>query len=433
MSDDAHDLEDDKFRFSLKGRVFANLRAKSKNGRIPKILGKDDTFSDAFKEAILTDYEDILEREFLLAELEGAKKVLTVLKKSRDKDAQELHRKLYSDPKLRDKPCVLCPIWRHEYALRRVLAATDRYVYERVRSEIFHVTIIFDYAADLYQLRQSYLDAHAKLKAAVAAMNKKRHGVMVIGSFEPDLRSASQFDGNSLLAKARRDLEWNVLDSGGWVLSGHFIVRVPHHEELQAILKDVFPSRSWERIRFVSIYKSGGLANHLVKIMSYAAKYPAPLFDPPTRGPLKKKADQQCRQMTAAFYGPKFTATDASRFDFNLDEAIRQWAIFMDQLGVGLIYYSVETVHAQKWYSEFEMDYIRATDYDFYSDARHRVELHRDTGPFSATKVLPELQGGRRRLVSRPLQDDPEWVRLNNSSPFDVGTEFPDFSRWMKG
>lgn len=433
MSDEVHPVDDDKFWFSQKGKVFANLRGKSPNGRVAKILGTEDTFSEAFKKAVLKDYEGILEREFLLAELEGAKKVLTALRKSKETLAQQLHKKLYSDPKLRDESCVLCPIWRHEYALRRVLAATDRYIYQRVRSEIYHVTIIFDYAADLYKLKQSYVDAHTKLKAAVAAMNRKRHGVVIIGSFEPDLRSALQFDGNSLLAKARGDLQWNVMDSGGWVLSGHFIVRVPHQDELKAILKDVFPSKDWERVRFVSVYKSGGLANHLMKIMSYAAKYPAPLFDPPTRGPMKKKADQQCREMTTAFYGPKFSATDASRVDFNLDEAIRQWAIFMDQLGVGLIYYSVESVHAQKWYSEFEMDYIRATDYDLYANSEHRIELHRDTGPFSGSKVLPELQGGKRRLVSRPLQDDPEWVRLNNSSPYEIDSEFPNFTRWMKG
>ncbi len=98
MSDEVHPVDDDKFWFSQKGKVFANLRGKSPNGRVAKILGKEDTFSEAFKKAVLKDYEGILEREFLLAELEGAKKVLTALRKSKETLAQQLHKNIL-DPK----------------------------------------------------------------------------------------------------------------------------------------------------------------------------------------------------------------------------------------------------------------------------------------------------------------------------------------------
>ncbi len=90
--------------------------------------------------------------------------------------------------------------------------------------------------------------------------------------------------------------------------------------------------------------------------------------------------------------------------DFNLDEAIRQWAIFMDQLGVGLIYYSVESVHAQKWYSEFEMDYIRATDYDLYANSEHRIDYIAILGPFRGRKFFRNCRVESAGLFRGPFK-----------------------------
>jgi hypothetical protein len=107
-----------------------------------------------------------------------------------------------------------------------------------------------------------------------------------------------------------------------------------------------------------------------------------------------------------------------------------------------LAYYSVESAHAQKWYSESEMDYIRVTDDDMRTDndmrgedgmldGNHMIEVHRDHGPLPPHKQLPHLQGRVCELRSRLLTYDAEWESMTDCSGIDSKTEYHDFDKWM--
>jgi hypothetical protein len=81
----------------------------------------------------------------------------------------------------------------------------------------------------------------------------------------------------------------------------------------------------------------------------------------------------------------------------------------MDQLGHEKLLYSVETGYAQKWFSESEMAYFeKAGDLDWVH-GWHKIELHRDTGPYSNT-VDPCKKHLVPRRRTRPLTIDQDWI-----------------------
>lgn len=132
---------DGKISFSPQGRAIANRRtAASLQSRIQKRLGTDDVFSDEFKAAFDrdTEYEQILERVNLEAELDAARKTITALRKyPNDRVAQRILSELAAKPTLRKKGCPLCPIWRHERETYLILAARSRYVFPRVTEQLY--------------------------------------------------------------------------------------------------------------------------------------------------------------------------------------------------------------------------------------------------------------------------------------------------------
>jgi hypothetical protein len=95
------------------------------------------------------------------------------------------------------------------------------------------------------------------------------------------------------------------------------------------------------------------------------------------------------------------------------------------------MHYSVETTHAQKWYSESEVDYIRKTDADLLSDGSHKIEIHRDHGPFPPHNTLPHLKGRMRDLRTRRLTYDAEWESMTDCTDINPDTEVPAFDRWI--
>lgn len=55
------------------------------------------------------------------------------------------------------------------------------------------------------------------------------------------------------------------------------------------------------------------------------------------------------------------------------------------------------------------MDYLRMADEGLFGDGRHLIEMHRDCGHYSRSKVLPHLKGRTRSLRTRQLTYDAEW------------------------
>ena len=428
-----------KIAFSSKARAIADKRSATSTGRIDTVLGKGGPFSTSFKEAIKDDYADILERPHLEAELKAAKRIMQALERAPDRrDCRLLLNKMRSDPRTRKRNCVTCPIWKHEQQVDRVVTALNRYVFNAVFHELHLLSVVFSFSENLEELSESINQAKAALNNVVKEMTARRRGVVMLGSFEFDLVSKEQLTSKQSLSEMTAAFGKTPPDAGGWVLTGHFFVRVPHHHDLRALLKQVFPTQQtrgskgkWNRIRFDKISKNKELTAALVDVLGYAAKYPAPLFKTKTKGREKYRADRKAQELMGAFFGGGFNESDADVDAFNVDAAIRQWALFVDSLGEDSNYYSVESAHAQKWYSESEMAFIRDTDYDMTSDGQHRIEIHRDTGPFNTFNVQQHLKGKTRRLMSRKLRYDEDWVRDTDMSGYVIGRTPVSFDRWI--
>lgn len=439
---------DGKMAFSSQGRAIAMKRIGAvKLSRIQKKIGTDNTFSKAFKAAFDpdTEYEQILERINLETELDAARKTITALRKyPDDPDARRILKELAAKPTLRKKDCPLCPIWRHEREAHLTLAARVRYAFPRVVGELYLVTIVFDFAENLEQLEEAMRDAHKGMQSAVAHMGRKRHGVVMAGALEFDLKTYEDLTTEPKSISLLRQLGVTATDAGGWTLTGHFFTRVPHDEVLRDRLRKDYPSSDpkWHRVQFKQVQKDKDLLEHLSKILSYAGKVPKPLFDPPTRdtkGGDRKAADELMRRMSMAFYGSTMnTYLDQSVIDLNA--AIAQWAKFVDHVGARLMYYSIESAHAQKWYSESEMEYIRKNDMDLtdhedlrgdgISDGQHKIELHRDHGLLPPYEVPSHLKGKLREFRSRPLTYDAEWESMTDCSGIDPDVHYHDFDKW---
>ncbi|SPH19591.1 hypothetical protein ASD8599_00326 [Ascidiaceihabitans donghaensis] len=441
--------KDGKLAFSPQGRAIADRRIDAqKLSRIQKKLGTDDTFSDEFKAAFdpQTEYGQILERVQLETELDAARKTITALRKyPDDPHCQRILDEMWARPTARKKDFPLCPIWRHERETRQIFAAQSRYAFPRVTEELYLVTIIFDFAENLDQLEEAMVAAHRVMQRAVAHMGRKRHGVTMTGTLEFDLKTFENLTNEPKSISLLKQLGVTATDAGGWTLTGHFFTRVPHREVLEDWLRKTYPSStpSWHRVQFDQVKQNKKLLDHLSKILSYVNKMPMALFKPPTRktkGGERETADELMRRMSAAFYGATMnTHVDQSVIDLNA--AIVQWAKFVDRVGPKLLYYSVESSHAQKWYSESEMDYIRMIDADMTTDedrrggkgkkdGEHKIELHRDHGLLPPFEVPPHLKGRVRDLRSRPLTYDAEWDSMTNCSGINPDTHYHDFDRW---
>ncbi|MEL7300874.1 MAG: hypothetical protein AAFM92_10865 [Pseudomonadota bacterium] len=410
---------------------------QKKLSRIAKKLGTDDTFAEEFKAAFQpeTEYEQILERIHLEQELDAARKVITALKKyPNDPDCVRIIKEMQAQPTRRKKDCPLCPIWRHEREAHLTMAAISRYVFPRVLEQLYLVTIVFDFAENLYQLEDQLIEANRSLDQMAAFMGKRRYGVLMVGSFEFDLCShvelTKQHKHKALLA----ELGTEAPPSGGWVLTGHFFTRVPHRDVLEPWLRERYPSsdKAWRRVRFDAIKSDKDLTESVMRTLSYADKVPTALFKVPTRKTKdgkRDKANELMQRMAGAFYGSSFGAhIDPATFDLNA--AIVQWAKFVDRMGSKNVYYSVESAHAQKWLSESEMDYLRMTDEDLYGDGLHKYEIHRDQEFYPPFSVKDHLKGRKRNLRSRPLSYDAEWVSMTSCDGINPDTHYHDFDSW---
>jgi len=349
--------QDGKIAFHPQGRAVAERRINAKVlGRVTKILGKNDDFTDEFKSAFAfeTEYAQILDRVHLVKELESAKKVQAALRaRPEDPECARILEQMRGKPTRRKRDCPLCPIWRHERETSLTLAAMSRYVFPRVAGELYLLTVAYDFAENLEQLEQALIAANKSMQRMVAHMGRKRCGVVMIGAYEFDLYSnaqlVSQHKSEALLAQ----LDIDAPEAGGWTLTGHFFVRVPHQDIMQDWLRNEYPSSrsNWDRVRFDRIRDNEELAGHVSRILSYGGKAPKALFSTPTRKTRDDglaKANELMRQMSSAFYGDMLNS-DMDQEAFDLTAAIVQWAKFIDRVGARQMYYSIESSHAQKW------------------------------------------------------------------------------------
>ncbi|SFS20079.1 hypothetical protein [Yoonia litorea] len=406
--------------FSTRGNAIGQKRMDAQKGRIQNVLGTKGPFTDEFKSLVLSDYLNIMSSPYLAKELKGAKMVLRALSEDRHSpEAQDLFDRMSGDFVERNEPCMLCPIWRHEEAIRILSALALRYCFEDVRDELFFATIVFGFADNLESLEVLIEDTRQQLADVQKAMTMQRRGLVLAGAFEPDLRSPEQLRDMKLLSALSQELSWGVASHGGWVLTGHFIGRAPYRREFEALCRKTWPSRNDRRVDFAPLHKEKAITESLAELVSYLFKFEQTLFN--TSGTRKNGSPRSFRSVQNAFHGPTLDTRKAVPKGFDRKAAIRQWALFVDRLGPDRLLYSVETAHAQKWYSESEMAYFRrAEDFDMINGA-HRIEVHRDTGPHDQS-IDPEKKHRVPIRRTRKLRFDEDWYNRTDIPDVDPFT-----------
>lgn len=404
--------------FSPRGNAIHSLRINATDGKVERVLGKYGPFTDEFKNLIRSDYESILETPYLIRELKGAKKILKALgKRIAEPKYHRLFHKIASHLPEAKEPCMLSPIWRHDNCVQVLTALSRRYIYPEVKSESFFLTIIYGYADNLDSLGILVDQFRRDLDTFVKTNTTRQRGLVLAGALEPDLRSYNEITGgNSALAKISAEHGWSIQHYGGWVLSGHFVGRGYFHDELKSSLAEVFPSRGKQRVRFDPLSSRKDIYQSIMDLIGYFCKFSGPMF---ASGKSKIPATRFLRKVQSAFVGPNLRTRKAFADDFDQDEAIRQWALFVDDMGPDKLLYSVENVHAQKWYSQTEVAFLKKVasitgDYSNIPGAE-QIEIHRDREPYSKT-INPRFKHKVPRRRTRPLQVDPDWYRLTDKS-----------------
>jgi hypothetical protein len=292
-----------------------------------------------------------------------------------------------------------------------------RYIYPEVRHESFFVTIIYGYGQNLDELGQLVDLFRRDLDTLVKKSTSRKRGLVLAGAFEPDLRSYDELTkGNPALVKISMEQGWAIQEHGGWVLSGHFVGRACFHEELENHLSEMFPSRGRQRVRFGPLRSQKDLNQSIMDLIGYFGKFTGPMF---ASGKDKKPATRLLREVRSAFVGPNLKSPQAFADDFDQNAALRQWAMFVDDMGPGRLFYSVENAHAQKWYSRTEVEFLKQVasmtgDYSNVPGAE-QIELHRDREPYRKN-INPRIKHLVPRRVTRPLQTDPDWYQLTDMS-----------------
>jgi len=414
--------------FSPRGNAIHSLRINATDGKVERVLGKRGPFTDEFKNLIRSDYESILETPYLIRELKGAKKILRALgKRIEEPEFQRLFQKTASYLPTTTQPSILSPIWRHENCVQVLTALCQRYIYPEVKNESFFVTIIYGYADNLDSLRILVDQFRRDLDTFVKENTTRQRGLVLAGALEPDLRSYDEItSGNSALAKISAERGWSIQDHGGWVLSGHFVGRGYFHDELKSRLSEVFPSHGKQRVRFDPLSSRKDIYQSIMDLIGYFCKFSGPMF---ASGRNKKPATRFLRKVQSAFVGPNLRTNKPFAGDFDQDAAIRQWALFVDDMGPDKLLYSVENVHAQKWYSQTEVAFLKQVasitgDYSNIPGAE-QIEIHRDREPYMKT-IDPKVKHRVPKRFTRPLQVDPEWYRLTDKSG-----EEPSMMYWL--
>jgi hypothetical protein len=257
------------------------------------------------------------------------------------------------------------------------------------------------------------------MNAAVRHMTKQNRGVVVIGTLEPDLRSYIQLTSKKDLRSAMATFGRIPPSGGGWVLSGHYLVRAPHIDELEAYLDDALPGPGYDRVEIKKISDSEDLLANVVKIMDYMSKYPATLFEIPSRGISRKLAEQELSKMVTAFRGFHLGTDDLDGTSFSVDAAIRQWAVFMDRVGFNKLYFAVENSHAQMWLSESELRFVRRFDIDTDTVGNELIEPFRNHH-FDYSDAPGQNKTRKTGYIrTRRLRKDQAWIDATDMSKQD--------------
>lgn len=390
-----------------RSRAIADRRRGAADGRIDRVLGKSGPIPDEVKRLVRLNHAGILENPYLAHELRAYKTILKALRPSGSTECKQLLATLTEAPADRHKPAILCPIWRQEHLLETATAMT-RYVFSEVANELYLVTIIFDFAPDLYAVEDCVARFQRDLRRVVGRFARHRRGLVMVGAIEPDLRSLDQLRGPDL-SRAGRELGWAVDDNGGWVVSAHLFLRAPHFDQFHDLLRDAFSSDGWPRIDVRSIGSSSALIQAVWAVVGYAMKFPRSIFAKgSSRGIGKERLNEALAALQPAFTGPTLEAQVSEKFDQMA--AVRQWACFMHRMGSAMLY-SVENTYAQRWMSQSEMQLFGDGGYEWWVHGWHRIELHRDFGPWK--KVDPAFNPLRQfpRPRTRTLRWDEEWIR----------------------
>ncbi|SDX82372.1 hypothetical protein SAMN05444336_1113 [Albimonas donghaensis] len=379
-------------------------RLSATDGKVERALGVRGPFSESFKNLIRSDCEGILQSEFLVKDLKMFKHTLNALNRDPHHNrARDLSEMFSGDPGRSGYDSILCPLARQVHGLNLMTGAT-RYFFPEVRNQLYFLTVVMDFAPDLETLAKQIGDARLSMQKIGEAMTNSRRGIVMFGTFEPDLRSGEDFIKRKALSKAAGDLGWVVDDAGGWVLSSHLIVRAVDVAPLKAALKKTFPANGWRRVHLRPFDRNKTVLGNLLKLVKYVSKA-SPSIGALNSGNVKMDPSNLDRNLRTTVLGPQVPVSSIPD-EIDRDHAIRQLAIFLHDTGFDKLTFSYESGYAQEWYTHKETLMFLNEGWLENLHGYCKVEVHRSD----------DTHGPKPRRVTRELTyksaDVPEPTRV---------------------
>tara|TARA_Y100000815_G_scaffold271965_1_gene299755 strand:- start:17 stop:1255 length:1239 start_codon:yes stop_codon:yes gene_type:complete len=364
--------------YSRRQQAIGQCRKRATDGRIDRAFDSKSPFSEKYARLIGSDHEGILQHVYLKSELETFERILAALQREPGHHgAQELNEIFNRRPGPSGYQSFLCPVARFAYGWD-IFSGALRYFFSEVFNQLMFLTVVMDFAPDLETLTEKIEQARKQMVDIGKGMGRKKRGVVMFGAFEPDLRTGKDFAERSDLRHAVKDLGWTVDEAGGWVLSGHFVVRAVDVDLFRKLVRTSYPAKTMRRVKFKPFNKKLSVGDNLTNMVRYILKTNEAFDKFPEATPkrLNRLLDEHLAKPLIA----AGVAKDSIPEGIDPDHAVRQLAIFLHNAGFDKLMFSYESGHAQRWYNQQETLMFLE---DGHLEEMHgycKIEVHRDDG-----------------------------------------------------
>ena len=335
----------------IRGEQLRKNREAARDGRLDRALRARTIIPEAFADAIWANPDNILGMPYIVSDVQGFKKVLKALKRTGETipEAALLRESLIMAQPRNEFTSPLCPIARH-HRKRMMHRALEPFLFESVHREIRLETIIHGFSPTLDGVLEVIDEARQDLRHVQNVMAKHGAGYIEVGTFEPNIRHLDEFHGGKpTLTRLAPDLEWDVPDTGGYVVSSHRLVRVARPWLYDEALQRQFPG--FRRIRSERMDRSALLATNFAQILDYIWK-----LDEHVNAIRDLPYKDSRGMMHSIFAGP--TTAGKTSPGYVYDTMLTQWALFLDRVGFAPFEISFINEYAHDWHSEEEINFF---------------------------------------------------------------------------
>jgi len=294
----------------------------------------------------MSNPEGLLRMPYLIRELGATKRVLKALKRRLHiPECKALHDKINMLDGAVHPSSPLCAIARHLMA-RSMHLDLDSLFFDDCIGEWTMETVVHGVVQYMDQQEAMMADARSCFRTIQKAMDAAGAGYVEVGAFEPDLRSIAEYHDRPALQRMCEELDWDFPDTGGFVVSSHRLVRVQSNTLYHSLLDTEFPG--YRRTHREELDRNKTIQENMDDILAYIWKLEALVNGADGDVDINEGDCRRCIRVTALG-----TTTDGL-IGRQREDALCEFALCMDQLGLDAFKINHVNIYARAWYNEDE-------------------------------------------------------------------------------